>query len=106
MARRIATETKASAFLNITLKDAEGNVFTLGGKALPCEDLPRGNALPNKVVRKIWTTASEMQTGTFDFPTHGSFENFLRATGLSIELTVRRTDDVATSDDGGDDIEF
>ena len=109
MARRITSSTsntQAECFLNIVLRDGDGNEFTLGGKALPSSETPRGSTLPCRIVRKLWDSAQNMNTGEFPFPTHGSFQQFLASMGVELILKVRRTDDVATSDDGGDDIAF
>ena len=108
MARRaVRSESSvATAFLNIVLKDQDGNEFTLGGKALPSGDSVKGQTLPCRVVRKLWATAENLPTGEFPFQTHGSFQNFLSSFGLEVVLKVRRTDDETTDATEADDISF
>lgn len=109
MARKSNSSSTAAAvaFLNITLRDERsGETFTLGGKALPSADLPRGQSLPCRVIRKLWQTAESLPSGEFPFPSHGTFENFLHAMGLSISLSVRRLDDEAVAEAESDDISF
>lgn len=107
MARRQQTSSsQAELFLNVVLVDESGNSFTIGGKALPTTDYPKGGNLPNRVVNKIWRTAETLPSGKFEFPSHGSFMDFLNAIGLRIELQIRRPDDSSSEVADTDDISF